>query len=115
MAGRRQEALEALACLHVMVVLALLRVEVFPLQTPLLLVVQAARDLARQLERLAAQAALQALLVQHLLLADYSGKAVAVGAVVLLSLAVLAVQVVAALAAVAVAQHAVHTPLVLVA
>ena len=44
--GCCQEALEALACLHVMVVLALLRVAVFPLQTLLLLVVQVARDLA---------------------------------------------------------------------
>ena len=115
MAGRCQEALEALACLHVMAELALLLVEVFPLQTPLLLVVQAARDLARQLERLAAQAALLELPVPHLLLAGCLGKAAVVAAVPLLARAVLAALEVAALAAVAVAQHAVHTPLALVA
>lgn len=115
MAGRCQEALEALACLHVMAELALLLVEVFPLQTPLLLVVQAARDLARQLERLAAQAALLALLVPHLLPVGFLGKVVAVAAVVVLALAVQAVLEVAALVAAVVAQHAVHTPLALVA
>jgi len=110
--------LEALACTHAMVVLALLRVEVFPLQTPLLLVVQAARDLARQPEPLAALAACPALLalpVLLLLLVDCSGKAAAVAAVATLALVVRAALAVAALVAVAVAQHAVHTPQVLVA
>ena len=117
-AGRCQEALEALACLHVMAELALLLVEVFPLQTPLLLVVQAARASERQLEHLAVQAArpaLRALLVLHLLLVDYSVKVEAAVAVVPLALAVRAVLAVAALAAAVVVPHAVHTPLALVA
>ena len=114
MAGRRQEALEALACLHVMVVLALLRVEVFPLQTPLLLVAQVVHDLAKQPEPLAARPALLELRALPLLRVGCLGKAAAVAAVVLLALAVRAVLAVAALAAVAAVQHAVHTPLALV-
>jgi len=100
-----------------MAVLELLRVEVFPLQTPLLLVVQAARDLARQLEHLAVQAAHPALLalpVLLLLLEACSAKVAVAAVVVLLALAVLAVLAVAALAAVAVVLRAVHTPLALV-
>ena len=91
-------------------------VEVFPLQTLLMLVGQAARALARQLEPLAVQAAcpaLRALLVLRLLLADCSAKVAAAVAVVLLAQAAQAVRAVAALAAVAVVQHAVHTQPVL--
>ena len=64
------------------------------------------------------QAACPALLelpVPHLLLAGCLGKAAVVAAVPLLALAVLAELEVAALAAAVVAQHAVHTPLALVA
>ena len=95
------------------VVLALLRVAVFPLQTLLLLVVQVVHDLARQPEPLAVQAAcpaLRALLVLHLLLVDYLGKVAAAVAVVLLAQAAQAVLAVAALVVEAVAQHAVHMP-----
>ena len=53
--------------------------------------------------------------VLHLLLAGCLGKVVVAVVVVVLALGVLAVMAVAALAAVAVAQHAVHTPLALVA
>ena len=84
----------------------------------LLLVVQAARALVRQLEHLAAVApcpALRVLRVPHLLLAGCLGKAAAVAAVALLALAVLAVLEAVALAAVAAAQRAVHTLLALVA
>jgi len=115
---RCQEAQEALACLHVMVVLALLRVEVFPLQTPLLLVVQAARDLARQPEPLAVQAACPALLALRalpLLRAGCLGKAAAVVVVVMPALAVLAVLEVAALVAVVEVLAVALTPLALVA
>ena len=92
-------------------------VEVFPLQTLLMLVGQAARALARQLEPLAVQAARPELLelpVLRLLLADYSVRVEAAAAVVLLARAVRAVLEVAALVVVAVAQHAVHTQPVLV-
>ena len=81
----------------------------------LLLEEQAGRDLARQLEHLAARQALLALQVLHLLLEVCSVKVEAAAVVVPLALAVLAVLAVAALAAVAVVQHAVHTPLALVA
>ena len=114
---RRQVVWEVLACTHVMVVLALLRVAVFPLQTLLLLVVQAARALERHQEPLAALAVRPGQpepLVLHLLLVDYLGKVAAAVAVVLLALAVLAVLEVAAQAVVAVVQHAVHTQLALV-
>ena len=101
-----------------MAVLELLRAVVFPLQTLLMLVVQAARASERQLEHLAVQAArpaLRALLVLHLLVVDYSVKVEAAVAVVPLALAVRAVLEVAALVAVAAAQHAVHTLPALVA
>ena len=100
-----------------MAVLGLLVVVVFPLQTLLLLVVQAARALERQPEPLAALAvrpALRALLVLHLLPVGCLGKAAAVAAVAMLAQAAQAVQEAVALAAVVVAQHAVHTPLALV-
>ena len=74
--------------------------------------------MAKQPEHLAAVAArpaLRALLVLHLLLVDYSVKVEAAAVVVPLALAVLAVLEVAALVAAVVAQHAVHTPLALVA
>jgi len=89
----------------VMVVLALLRVEVFPLQTLLLLAVLAAHDLARHPEPLAVQAAHPALLALRalrLLPVGYSVKVEVVAVVVPLALAVLAVLEVAALVAVAV-------------
>ena len=111
---RREVVWEVLACTHVMVVLALLRVAVFPLQTLLLLVVQAARALERHQEPLAALAVRPGQpepLVLHLLLVDYLGKVAAAVAVVLLAQAAQAVRAVAAQAGVAVAQHAVHTPL----
>ena len=97
---RRQVVRVVLACTHVMAVLGLVLVEVFPLQTLLLLVVQAARDSERQLEPLAVQAAcpaLRALLVLHLLLVDYLGKVAAAAAVVLLALGVQVVRAVVAL------------------
>lgn len=83
----------------------------------LLLAVLAAHDLARHQEPLAAVAGRPALLelqALRLLRAGCLGKAAVVAAVVLLALAVQAVLEVVALVAVAVAQHAVHTPLVLV-
>ena len=98
--------------------MALLVAAVFPLQTLLLLVVQAARALAKQPEPLAVQAArpaLRALLVLRLLLGACLDKVEAAVAVVMLALAVLAVLEVVALVAVAAVQHAVHTPLALVA
>ena len=85
-----------------------------PLQTE----VPAAHDLARHQEPLAVQAACPALLALralHLLLVDYSVKAAAAAAVALLALAVLAVMEVAAPVVAAAAQHAVRTPLALVA
>lgn len=115
---RCQEAQEALACLHVMVVLALLRVAVFPLQTLLLVVVQVARVLGRHPEPLAVQVvhlALRALRVPPLLQAGCLGKAVVVEAVVLLALAELAELEAVALVVAAVVQHAAHTRPVLVA
>ena len=86
--------------------------EVFPLQTLLLLVVQAARASGRLLAQLTAQAvrpALRALLVLPLLLEVCSGKVEAVAAVVLLALVVPGVLADAALVVAAVVQHAVHT------
>ena len=111
---RRQVVRVVLACLHVMVVLALLRVAVFPLQTLLLLVVQVVHDLAKQPEPLAAVAAcpaLRELPVLRLLLVDYLGKVAAAAAVVLLARAVRAVLEVAALVVEAVELVALHTPL----
>ena len=86
--------------------------EVFPLQTLLLLVVQAARALARQPEPLAVQAVCPVLLelpVLHLLLADYSAKVVVVEAVAQQALVVPVVLAVVALVAVAVELVALHT------
>ena len=103
-------------CTPVTVVLALLRVAVFPLQTLLLLVVQVVHDLARQPEPLAVQAARPGQpepLVLHLLPVGCLGKAAVAEAVALLVQVEQAVLEVAALAAVAVVQHAVHTLLVL--
>ena len=108
---RRQVVRVVLACTHVMAVLGLLRVAVFPLQTLLLLVVQVVHDLARQPEPLAVQAVCPVLPVLTPLLEDCSGKVVVVAAVAMLAQAAQAVRAVAALAAVAVAQHAVHMPL----
>ena len=115
--GRRAEAQEVVVSTLAMVVLALLRVAVFPLQTLLLLVVQVVHDLARQPEPLAVQAARPGQpepLVLHLLPVDYLGKVAAAVAVVLLAQAAQAVQAVVALVVEAVAQHAVHTLLALV-
>ena len=73
-------------------VLGLLVVEVFPLQTLLMLVVQVVHDSERQLEPLAVQAVCPVLLVLPVLtplLEDCSGKVEAVAAVVPLALAVL--------------------------
>lgn len=101
-----------------MVVLELVRVAVFPLQTLLLLAVQAGRVLARQPEPLAVQAAHPALLALRalpLLQAGCLGEVEAVAVVVTLALAVQAAQEAVALAVVAVAQHAVHTQQALVA
>lgn len=117
-AGCCQEALEALACLHVMAELELLQVEVFPLQTLLLLAVPVASALARQPEPLAVQAACPALLelqALRLLRVGCLGKAAVVAAVVLLARAVQAVLAVVALVAVAVALVALHTRPALVA
>ena len=83
----------------------------------LLLAAQVARDLAKQPEPLAVQAAcpeLRVLQALRLLLAGCLGKAAAVVVQTQVARAVLAVLAVVALAAVAVAQHAVHTPLALV-
>ena len=95
----------------------LLLVAASPLVVVLFPGAQAARDLARQPELLAVQAACQALLeLQELRLLPEGclGKAAVVAALVLPALAVLVVLEVAALVAAAVAQHAVHTPLALV-
>lgn len=95
-----------------MAVLELLLVAVSHPAMLLLLAAQVARASARQPEPLAVQVvhlALLALQVLHLLLVDYSGKAVEVVVVVPLALAVLAELEVVALAAVAVVQHAVRT------
>ena len=111
---RRQVVRVVLACTHVMAVLGLVLVEVFPLQTLLLLVVQAARALERQPEPLAAVAvrpALRALPVLHLLPVGCLGKVAAAAVVVPLALGVQVVRAVAALAAVAVVLVALHTPL----
>ena len=97
-----------------MAVLALLRVEVFPLQTLLLLEQQAGRALARQPEPLAALAVRPGQpepLVLHLLPVGCSGKVVAVAVVVPLALGVPGVLAVVALVVAVVVQHAVHTPL----
>ena len=94
--------------------MALLRVEVFPLQTLLLLEQQAGRALARQPEPLAALAvrpALRALLALRLLLGACLDKVEAAVAVALLAQVEQAALEVVALAAVAVVQHAVHIPL----
>ena len=85
---------------------------VFPLQTLLMLVVQAARALERQPEPLAAQAARPALRVLRalrLLLEICSGKVVAVAVVVLLARAVLAAQEAVARVVEAVELVALHT------
>ena len=115
---RRQVVRVVLACTHVMAVLALLRVAVFPLQTLLMLEEQAARASGRPLAQLTAQAvrpALRALLVPHPLPVGCLGKVAVAVVQVMQAQAAQAVQAVAALAAVAVVQHAVHTLLALVA
>ena len=99
-----------------MAVLELLLAAVFPLQTLLMLVVQAAHVSGRPLAQLTAQAvrpALRALLVLPLLLEVCSGKVAAVAAVAMLAQAAQAVLAVAALVEAAVVQHAVHTQPVL--
>ena len=111
--GRRAEAQEVVVSTLAMAVLELLLAAVFPLQTLLMLVVQAAHVSGRPLAQLTAQAvrpALRALLVLHLLLADCLGKAAVVEAVALLAQVVQVVRAVVAQAAVVVVQHAVHTP-----
>ena len=97
-----------------MAVLELVLVEVFPLQTLLILVVRAARALARQPELLAVQAArpeLRVLRALTPLLEDCSGKVVVVAAVVLLARAVQAVLEAVALVVAAVELVALHMPL----
>ena len=106
---RRQVVRVVLACTHVMAVLGLLRVAVFPLQTLLLLVVQVVHDLARQPEPLAVQAVCPVLPVLTPLLEDCSGKVVVVAAVVLLARAVQAVLEAVALVAAVAVLRAVHT------
>ena len=108
--GRRAEAQEVVVSTLAMAVLELLLAAVFPLQTLLMLVVQAARALERQPEPLAA-VAVQALQALRLLLAVCSGKVAVAEAVALLVQVVPVVLEVAALAVVAVVQHAVHMPL----
>ena len=71
---RRQVVRVVLACTHVMAVLGLVLVEVFPLQTLLMLVVQAARASGRPLAQLTAQAVHRALLVPHPLPVGCSGR-----------------------------------------
>ena len=100
-----------------MAVLELVLVEVFPLQTLLILVVRAARALARQPELLAVQAArpeLRVLRALRLLLEICSGKVVVAVVQVMQAQAAQAAQAVVVLVEAAVAQHAVHTPLALV-
>ena len=85
-------------------------VEVFPLQTLLMLVVQVVHDSERQPEPLAA-VAVQALQALRLLLAVCSGKVEAAAVVVPLALGVLAVLAVVALVVAAVELVALHMPL----
>ena len=113
-AVRRQVVWVVLACTHVMAVLGLVLVEVFPLQTLLMLVVQAARASGRPLAQLTAQAVHRALLVPHPLPVGCSGRVEAAAVQTQVEQAVLAVLEVAAQAVVAVVQHAVHTQLALV-
>ena len=96
--------------MHVMVVLALLRVAVFPLQTLLMLEEQAGRALERQPERLAVRPALRVLRALPLLLVDYLGKVAAAVAAELGAQAVLAELADAALVVEAVVHPAVHMP-----
>lgn len=106
---------EAQACTHAMAEWELLLVAACPLVVVLLPAALVARDLARQLEHLAARPALLALLVPHLLQVGCLDKVEAVAAVVPLARAVQAVLAVAALAAAVVVLHAVHTRQALVA
>ena len=115
---RRQAVQELLARMPVTVARAVRPLAVLVLVTWPTAVAQAAHALERQPEPLAAVAgrpALLALRALPLLLAGCLGKAAVVAAVALLARAVLAALEVAALAAAVVAQHAVHTPLALVA
>ena len=115
---RRQVVRVVLACTHVMAVLGLVLVEVFPLQTLLILVVRAARASGRPLAQLTAQAVcpvLRALLVPHPLPVGCLGKVAVAVVHIMQAQAVLAVLAVAALVVEAVAQHAVHMPQVLAA
>ena len=93
-----------------MAVLGLLVVVVFPLQTLLLLVVQAARALERHQEPLAALAVCPVLPVLTPLLEDCSGKVVVVAAAGLGVWAVLAAQEAVALVVAAVELAALHMP-----
>ena len=99
-------------CTPVTVARAVRPLEVFPLQTLLILVVQVARVSGRPLAQLTAQAVCQVLLVLpvlHLLRAGCLGKAAAVAAVVLLARAVLAAQEAVARVVEAVELVALHT------
>ena len=103
-------------CTPVTVARAVRPLEVFPLQTLLILVVQVARVSGRPLAQLTAQAVCPVLLVLpvlHLLRAGCLGKAAAVAAVVLLARAVLAAQEAVARVVEAVELVALHTPLAL--
>ena len=101
-------------CTPVTVARAVRPLEVFPLQTLLILVVQAAHVSGRPLAQLTAQAVCPVLLelpVLHLLRAGCLGKVAAAVAAELGALAVPVVLEVAAVAAVVAVQHAVHMPL----
>ena len=84
--------------------------EVFPLQTLLMLVVQAARASGRPLAQLTAQAVHRALLVPHPLPVGCSGRVEAAAVQTQVEQAAQAVRAVVARVVEAAVQHAVHTP-----
>ena len=115
-AGRGQVVLGALVCTPVTVARAVRPLEVFPLQTLLILVVQAAHVSGRPLAQLTAQAVCPVLLelpVLHLLPVGCLGKVAAAVAAELGALAVPVVLAVVALVVEAVELVALHTPLAL--
>ena len=106
---RRQVVRVALVCTHVMAVLGLVLVEVFPLQTLLMLVVQAARASGRPLAQLTAQAVHRALLVPHPLPVGCSGRVEAAAVQTQVEQAAQAVLEAVALVAAVAVLRAVHT------
>ena len=108
-AVRRQVVWVVLACTHVMAVLGLVLVEVFPLQTLLMLVVQAARASGRPLAQLTAQAVHRALLVPHPLPVGCSGRVEAAAVQTQVEQAAQAVLEAVALVAAVAVLRAVHT------